>query len=351
MMDRTDLIKGVACVSAVLALSRILGRATPCVFSAVIVLGFAFTSALAQDTTIERQPPAGGGAGWETDTQAPAGNTTVVPRSVAPAQGETPQALQSDVGEVRLSALLITDGPPIDRGLVWRIYEAGAAGGGAVEARRIATHRQPTPTVQLKPGDYVINAAFGRAHLTRKIKVRGGEKSSEEFVINAGGLRIKALVGEDPAPESSVTFDILEGEADQSGNRAKIMEHAKPGLIIRLNAGIYRILSRYGDANSIVDADITVEAGKLSEATISHSAAKVTFRLVDRPGGEALPGTRWTILTEAGEVVRKSVGALPTHILAPGSYVASAVSAGETYSQPFAVEHGNLYKVEVLRGR
>ena len=50
-----------------------------------------------------------------------------------------------------------------------------------------------------------------------------------------------------------------------------------PGLLahelVRLNAGIYRIVSTYGDANATVEADVTVEAGKLSEASVTHSAA------------------------------------------------------------------------------
>ncbi|MCK9912438.1 hypothetical protein MXD81_25005, partial [Microbacteriaceae bacterium K1510] len=82
----------------------------------------------------------------------------------------------------------------------------------------------------------------------------------------------------------------------------------------------YRIVSRYGDANAKVEADVTVEAGKLTEATISHSAARVTFKLVTRIGGEALPDTQWTVQTPDGQMVLQSIGALPTHILAPGTY-------------------------------
>jgi hypothetical protein len=108
------------------------------------------------------------------------------------------------------------------------------------------------------------------------------------------------------------------GERDQSDNRTKVLNHAKPNIIIRLNAGIYRIVSTYGDANAQVESDVTVEAGKLTEATISHSAARVTFKLVTRAGGEALPDTQWTVQTPDGQLVKQSVGALPSHILAPG---------------------------------
>ena len=51
--------------------------------------------------------------------------------------------------------------------------------------------------VNLEPGDYVVNAAFGRANLTRKIVVKPGSPPYEAFVLNAGGLRLasQALSG------------------------------------------------------------------------------------------------------------------------------------------------------------
>ena len=122
----------------------------------------------------------------------------------------------------------------------------------------------------------------------------------------------------------------------------------KPDVVIRLNAGIYRIVSTYGDANAQVEADVTVEAGKLSEATVSHSAARVTFKLVAREGGEALPDTQWTVQTADGEVVKRSVGALPTHIIAPGSYTVIAKSGTRAFKRDFTVADGEATQVEVL---
>ncbi|HAH65013.1 MAG TPA: hypothetical protein DCL72_05965, partial [Rhizobiales bacterium] len=71
----------------------------------------------------------------------------------------------------------------------------------------------------------------------------------------------------EPLPEGSVRFDIQSDEEDQFGNRHTILGNAKPGVIIRLNAGAYHIASLYGDANATVRADVTVEPGKITEAT------------------------------------------------------------------------------------
>ena len=118
------------------------------------------------------------------------------------------------------------------------------------------------------------------------------------------------------------------------------MENAKPGLVIRLNAGAYHIVSLYGDANATVRADVTVEPGKITEATIKHAAAAVTFKLVQSPGGEALADTQWSILTTTGDVVKENAGALPTHILAVGDYAVVANHNGESYTSKFSVAAG-----------
>lgn len=268
-------------------------------------------------------------------------NTTVVPRTNSP-QAAAPNA----EAQVNLLALLTVDGQRIDQGLVWRVYEDQDTA--KPKPKLLMTSNDASPTVRLKPGNYIINAAFGRADLTRKIVVAPGAVMSEKFVLNAGGLRVKVLVdGKQPA-QIAASYDIYSGERDQSDNRTKVIGRAKPGVVIRLNAGIYRIVSTYGDANATVEADVTVEAGKLTEATVTHSAARVTFKLVNRLGGEALPDTEWTVQTLGGQVVKRSVGALPTHILAPGTYTIIGKSGSHTYKREFTLANGDVSQVEVL---
>ena len=136
--------------------------------------------------------------------------------------------------------------------------------------------------------------------------------------------------------------------ADGKGDHALIVPNVSPNTVVRLNSGTYQVVSTYGDANAIVRADVTVEAGKLTEATLQHTAARVTLKLVTRTGGEAIPDTQWAIQTAQGEVVKESVGALPSHTLAPGNYVAVARSGGKAYRRDFAVQNGETVQVEVL---
>jgi hypothetical protein len=250
-------------------------------------------------------------------------------------------------GQVALVALLTQDGQRIEQGIVWRVFNKDGQSQG--KAKLVSHHREAAPLVRLAPGEYLVNAAFGRAHLTRRITVKPGAPAVETFVLNAGGLRLAAVVGNgEPAPPSSVSYAVFSDERDQFGNRMKILGHARPGVVVRLNSGIYHLVSTYGDVNATVRTDVTVEAGKLTEVTVAHAAAKVTFKLVTRSGGEALADTHWSVLNPQGEVVKETVGALPTHTLAPGSYTVHARSAGRVYRREFTIEHGDSVEVEVV---
>lgn len=301
-----------------------------------------------------------GGDGWSTGVAAPPaaptdGNVTVVPRA---AETLTPPATQgqatgqaagqvSGPADVQLSAFLTTDGQRIDRGLVWRVYsEAKGADG---KPKLISTLRDAAPTLKIAPGTYIVNVSFGRANLTRRltIEAKEGAPLAERFVLNAGGLRVNAQVSGHPAPEGAVAYSVF-SDRDQSDNRRLVLSGVKPGLIVRLNAGIYHIESSYGDANAVVKSDVTVESGKLTEATVAHAAAKVTLKLVTRAGGEALAGTAWTIQTPQGQVIKTSMGALPTHTLAPGTYVAVAKARNKAFNREFTVKDGEAAQVEVI---
>jgi len=250
---------------------------------------------------------------------------------------------------VTLSAQTVTGGAIIKSGLVWWVYKNGKTKDGKYQL--MDTFRDATPTAALQPGSYRIAAAYGKVNLIKDIEVERGRALQETFVLNAGGLRLGAVnaQGAQIAP-NSVRYDLFadETESDQAGNRKLILKDAKPGVVLRLNAGAYQVVSTYGDANAVVRADVTVEPGRLTDATINHSAAKVTLKLVNQPGGEALANTQWNILTPGGDVVKESAGALPTHILAAGNYGVLARHNGKSYTREFAIETGDSKQVEVV---
>jgi hypothetical protein len=281
--------------------------------------------------------------GWATESK-PTEGEAVESEAVRRAR-EALSAPQAGSG-VALSARLTEDGQRLTRGLIWRVYSDPKPGSGKPEL--LVKQQSSSPTIRLEPGTYLVNVAYGRSHLTKRVTVSNGPGKPETFVLNAGGLRLTAYAGEQKVPDTTVSFNIYLAETDQSGQRRQIMTKARPGVIIRLNAGIYFLRSTYGGANAHVEAEVSVEAGKLTEIAIAHAAARVTFGLVTRPGGEALPATQWTIATPEGDEITQSVGALPTHILAPGSYTVTARNGGREFKREFKVEDSQMARVEVL---
>jgi len=279
-------------------------------------------------------------------TQSPpnawgAATTPAPPRPAEP-------AVQAGRAKLTLMAHLTQDGEPIDQGLVWRVYTE-TPGAEPPQPRLVSTSKEPAPVMALAPGSYLVNVTFGRAHLTRRIALTESKDAEERFILNAGGLRVTAVLGaSEKVPDLAISYDVYQGDADQLGGRAKVVGGLRPGLIVRLNAGLYHLVSTLGDANAVVSADVTVEAGKLTDAVISHHAARVTLKLVTRAGGEAQADTQWAVHSLQGDLVRESQGALPTHILAAGQYVASARHAGRLFQRQFTVVSGEPTQVEVV---
>ena len=67
------------------------------------------------------------------------------------------------------------------------------------------------------------------------------------------------------------------------GQRQRIVSNVRPGLITRLNSGIYYIVSRLGDANALVSADVAVEADEQTELGLV-----LDFAFDDGTGGMGL---------------------------------------------------------------
>lgn len=273
---------------------------------------------------------------------APAAAPAAAPQSAAPRP-----AAPAGKSQVELRAFISEGGATVTSGLVWRIFNPRPDKDGKYIL--LGTLRDPVAIAMLEPGDYLVNAAYGLSHVTKKITVTPGQPLKESLILNAGGLRLNSVLPDgQPIPPNAVRYDIFADETDQFGNRKKILGNAKPGIVIRLNAGVYHVVSVYGDANAVAEADVTVEPARLSEATVTHSAAKVTLKLVHQPGGEALAGTQWQVLTPGGDVVKESVGALPTHILAAGDYSVLAKYNGSNFSRDFTVKAGETAQVELV---
>jgi hypothetical protein len=249
--------------------------------------------------------------------------------------------------KVSITAKLTEEGPLLTKGVVWHVFKAD---GGPMIPEKIVTRSEGgNGQFELEPGSYVVTADYGAAQATRILSV-STTPVTMNIVFNAGGMRINAAVSQDVfLPPEDVDFEVLADDpTNNEGVRKVILKNAPENKNIALSEGTYHVISRYGDLNAIVRADIRVEAGKLTQATIYHKAAKITLKLVNEPGGEALANTSWTILTPGGDLVSELVGAFPGLVLAEGDYTAIARHEGKLYNRDFSVETGLNREVELV---
>jgi hypothetical protein len=263
----------------------------------------------------------------------------------APPPQNTPLATATS-GEMTLSAQLTDKSDYIMRGLVWRVFkpEPGADG----KLPLVASAHGGTASFQLEPGSYLVHASYGRAGATKRITVTKTPRR-ENLVLDAGGLKLDAILsGGQHIPPNKLRFSIYEGKAEPDGDRALIIPDVKPNTVVRLNAGVYHIVSTYGATNAVIRSDIRVEAGKLTEATVEHHAAEVTMKLVRETGGEAIADTSWSVLNESGDPIKEAVGAYAPMVLAEGDYTVIAKNRDRIYQKDFKVEAGKNEEVEVI---
>ena len=264
------------------------------------------------------------------------------PRAATPA---SPPMVPAGQVALALSARFGKDAPAIGGGLTWRVYAAKAEPNGTF--RLIKEDKSPSPTLVLPAGAYIVHVGFGLATAVKPVTLNG-PTVHEDFDLPAGGLRLEGRVGDARIPAGQVSFDVYKGSQFEAGDRRPIAEHVMTGNVVVVPEGTYYIVSNYGDANSVVRSDIRVQAGKLTDITVTHRAAAITLKLVAEKGGEALANTAWSVLTPGGDVIKELIGAFPRVILAEGEYRAIARNEGKVFEREFKVVTGVDGDVEVL---
>jgi hypothetical protein len=267
---------------------------------------------------------------------------------VATTATEAVAAVALEKQRVTLSAQITENGMNIPEGLVWRIFDTHTDASG--ELALAAKSDSATATFDLVPGEYVVHVAYGRAQATETIAVAEGGLR-ESIVLDAGALRLNAAVtGDIPIPINLLLFDVFTG--GDSGDRALVAQNLAANDIVTLNAGTYHVISYFGDAKAKVRAevraDLRVEPGQLTDATLYHRASQITFKLVTEAGGEAVADVEWTVKNAGGELVFENIGAFPATVLAEGEYVVFAKRGEAVYNREFEVQPGPGREIEVL---
>lgn len=285
------------------------------------------------------------------------------PPTQSPGQALAPTgtAPQPGTGRLFLSATFGGATNTVVSGVRWRVYQQQAENGGPHQL--VAESTEIAPSFTLPDGDYIVHASYGLAAAMRRVTINSNNVT-ERIPLNAGALRVSGLLGDQPIPPNRLKIDVYVPE--RTGQPEKLVAaNAKPGEMVRLPEGNYRIVSTYLDSNvpatappiaglpanatnSVINAEVRIDAGKLTEATVRHRASNITLKLVNTPGGEALANTSFTVLTPGGDVIREMIGAFPSLVLAEGEYFIIARRDGKTHQMTVKVQSNTDREVEVL---
>jgi hypothetical protein len=262
--------------------------------------------------------------------------TPLPPQPGAPASG-------GERSIVYLTGIYANDQRPIRSGLVWRVYADRPDG---TPPAMVAKSDAPAPSFALPPGAYIVHAAYGFASASKRINVQT-DSLIERLAIGAGAIRLGGAVGDTPIPPNRLSFSVFVPIGSNSEGRL-VLAKAKAGDLIRLPEGVYHVVSTYGESNAIMRADLKVDPGKVTDATLNHRAATVTLKLVANEGGEAFAGTAFSVLTPGGDVIREAIGAFPSVTLAEGDYMLIARHENQVFTREFKVQSGQDRDIELL---
>jgi hypothetical protein len=192
---------------------------------------------------------------------------------------------------------------------------------------------------QLPPGQYEVEAFYGTAHLDQGVTLPAGTSLSMNFVLRAGALRILPQL---PFPVSatppSETRVFAKGGLNDG---ALVATSTRPGEIIKLPAGIYRIETNFLNSNVGTATEIEVKSGMLRSIDIAQEAGLAHLKV---SAGES--PAEWTVTGDNGDMIPLS-GSTIDAVLKPGHYTAQARLNSQTLSASFNVKAGEEQQINL----
>ncbi len=168
------------------------------------------------------------------------------------------QAFILNAGNLRPHAYAVEGGEPMARAC-YRIYEKLEDGG----EREIVASCKSAPTFVLAEGRYRVVAWSGRATSTLDVDIVTGETLEAAFILNAGYLALKAVLGENEEPLKGICFKVFDARPLANGKLREVVASCAPAPVFVLPAGAYQVHAEGG--KSLPFADIELKPGEAKE--------------------------------------------------------------------------------------
>lgn len=234
----------------------------------------------------------------------------------------------------QLSARLSEDSEPLQQPIAWKIFDENGL--------MLFEVTSPAATVDLPPGSYKLQAAYGSALYQRTIALEQGQRQDLSLLLDAGAIRILAHVRGllTDRPASNLIY------ANSGPGKGRLVTISKvPGEIVPLAAGTYRVESRFEPGNAILVTDVTVRPGIMSSVDVSHNAGLMRFRY-DGPQSDDV---HWQVLNSSGQLLLQLQGGTTSAMLKPGDYRVEMQAAGHMAASRFLLSAGEEKSLQLGR--
>ncbi len=221
---------------------------------------------------------------------------------------------------LELTARLAEDTDIISHNITWTIRTA--------QGEPVFESKAGSVDISLEPGDYLVDAAYGAASLSRQVSLPPGTRMMASFVLEAGQLNVTSSLGKTAFP---VLLPHVRVFALADGRLVDANE-----AVLGLPAGHYRVESRADSGNVSAVTDVEVKPGRVSTVAITHKVGLARLSFVGSPTAEV----SWDIADARGDAVAQQSGLSTDLLLVPGTYTARATVGGELLSATFRITAG-----------
>ena len=221
--------------------------------------------------------------------------------------GEATAITPVNAGEegLELSARFSREGRALAKDIAWTVKNNS----GDIVYNDVAS----VADMKLPPGSYQISARYGSAMVSDGVNLSDGVKLGVNLVLNAGGLRLLPRIENLSTAGLGSTVKVFSNSGTNAGEL--VASSHRPGEILKVAAGDYRVESRFDDGNAMAVTDVHVKAGIMSSLDVNHKAGLAHFT---SPGKDDVT---WQISGTAAKL--EMTGADTVAVLIPGNYQAT----------------------------
>jgi hypothetical protein len=194
-------------------------------------------------------------------------------------------------------------------------------------------------SASLTPGDYLVTANYGAAHIVQGLTIHQGTKLTVSFVLNAGGLRVLPRLKDIGWPRMASQSKVFSLSGATRGQL--VATSFTPGEVLKVLAGDYRIESRFASGNAKAVTDVHVRPGIMSAVNIDYVAGLAHLSVE----GATTDSINWTVTDDNGLPLQATDGQTHDIILIPGNYTVEATSADLHLTANFKINSGQSISV------